>query len=281
MTNLDEARLPKNFRITSKTSNKSLARLAKRKDSLGVEARAVLKRRYAARDSVPKVSQSLKQLTDRLIAGRTIDPDLLVQVKKASPKSITAVANKAKKERERNLMVDKAKKETRRDLETRHKADIRALKKKLKGIGSSAPKTPSTVPSRALATLTPRPTEPTPSNPLAAMAKALLSRKGVTPTNTVNAPVPYEAPKAQKPVPAPKPAPPPPKSKPVGKAEAVIAARMYELKNLYKDFNGPEPDDKEIFQELMGHMSPEDAEEKVAEFKKMRKKAWNDWFHSI
>jgi hypothetical protein len=274
---LDEA---KTYRITSKTSNKSLARLSKRKDSLGAQARAELKARYAKRDSQPKISHSLKDLTDRLIAGRNIDPDLLAHVKKASPKSIAAVVNKAKKERATNTLVDKARKEERRKLAAKHAADIKAIKKKLKGIKNTPqPKQISTSTS-----MVPRPrpiapeTESKSVNTMVALAKALLNKKVTAPTATPTM-IPYVA-HVPKPTP-PKPLPPKPKSKPVGKAEAAIAARMYELKNQYKDFNGPEPDEKAIFQELMGHMSPDDAEAKIAEFKKLRQKSFNDWFHSI
>jgi hypothetical protein len=121
------------YRITSKTSNKSLAKLSKRKDALGAQARTELKRRYDARDAEPKLKDALAQITDKLAKGQKIDPDLLAHVKKASPKSLQAVINKAKKAREHTKILSKAKregaKEAAQKLSVKHAEEIKALKK--------------------------------------------------------------------------------------------------------------------------------------------------------
>lgn len=107
----------KTYTINSKTSNKSLVKLAKRKDDVGSRAKAEISRRQKA--APPKVSHVLSKLQDHLVHGKPLDPETLAHLSRASNKSITAVVNKAKKAEEQKKIEAKIRKK----IEKEHKRD--------------------------------------------------------------------------------------------------------------------------------------------------------------
>lgn len=104
-------------------SSKSLVRYARRTDAVGATARAELVRREAAKP--PKVSKTMKELEDALVAGRAINADAIKHIHSASHHKVAAAINKA------NARKQKAKDE--RKISGPYKKEIAGLEKELAG----------------------------------------------------------------------------------------------------------------------------------------------------
>jgi hypothetical protein len=111
-----EGRRP--YQITAKTSNKSLGRLAKRKDALGRQARAMLSDRLGARkNSKLKNKQAAKKKLESALSGSKITPELATKMiatlglnpKSAAAKALNAVAAKKAEKKKTERIIAKAK----------------------------------------------------------------------------------------------------------------------------------------------------------------------------